>query len=847
MTSWIALIRLGWRNARRSPRRSLFVMALIALPVTAVVGGATGARMAVPSEADELRGRFGRADVVLAPDGGAEAAFAADLAAVLPDDARAVVAHGVGVRTADDYESMFLTDAPITDPVLEGRYELLKGRAPTRPGEIAPDRWAVDQYDLDVGDTLLFEGPAQRFTVVGVAVERESTRNQAAVVAPGSLAGDPLWYVDLGRTSVDDLRRALAERGYRAPDAPPGGRTVSFEVRGPPEVFVNGESDDNSAGPTKRDAASAGVFAAGVLAVGLAGLVASASFAVSLRRRQRELGLLGTVGADTRLLRRSVLLEGAVVGLLGSITGVGLGLLFARLARAPLEEAAGRLFGPLELHPVVLSGGLVLGTAGAAFAAWLPARAAARQSVVEALRARRPATPRRGRLAVAGVALAGLGLLGVAAGAAATSQGLLIGGGVAAFAGVLLAAPVAIERLSALAAPLPPTARIGVRDLARHRARSAALFAAVLAALTLPVAALAAVRSERAHAAEQYVPTMDETNLLLSTGLSGGPEVPAPSGGLQAPATQLADGLEGVVASGAIRQTVGASGSEADVLHAAGGSWSRRQKYPDPAQEGQPFSAEVVVADRSLLGALGIAHLAPELEAGSVLGVGPGTVDEGVVELLAGSRSLGEVPALEAAGPTGRELPGYLIAEHRARELGYQAGAPQGWLFRLDHRPTEDERDTARLIARRSDLLVSTEAGRFQPPVVSESVILAVAGAVALGVVVIVAALAAAEGRRERILLTAIGASPRAGRAAGAVGIAVLVLLAGLTASALGVGLVGAHQLGRGPTSEGGPGYSAVIPWSAVAFVSAAVPAAALAVAWLCNGRLDVRGLRTAR
>lgn len=847
MTSWLALVRLGWGNARRARRRTVLVMALIALPVAAVVGGATAARMAIPSAEDEVRGRFGRADVVLRASAGAEAAAASHLEAVLPDGARAVEVHNASARTADRYDSIFLTDAPVNDAIFEGRYRVLEGRAPTAAGEVAPDLWVTERYDLDVGDTLRFEGTTgDDLTVVGVAVQTERTHDQAAFVAPGSITERPSWYVDLGDATVEEFERALAQPVQRdtigrpagpeaAPTSPPVGALFEVEAR-----------DDPPNGPGKREATSAGVFAAGVVAVGLAGLVASASFAVSLRRRQRELGLLGAAGADARMLRRSVLLEGAVVGLLGGGVGAAVGLIAVLLIRLRLEEAAGRLFGTLELSAAIIIGGLFLGGAGAAFAAWLPARAAARQSVVEALAARRPSTQRRGRFALGGAVFAGGGLLLVAAGAASRSQPLLIGGALAAFAGVLTGAPVIIERLSAVAGPLPATARIGVRELARNRARSAALFAAVLAALTLPVAAVAAVRSERAHAAEQYVPAIGKTNMLLSAS-PGDAEPTANAGRLRAAVDQFKEEVEGLEVSGSIRPVLATLGEEGDQVRASGGSWSRRQKYIDPGREGAPVIGEVIVADRRLLEALGVGGSAAELEAGLVLGVGPGTVDGGAVELGSAAGSLGSVPAVETSAHPGFELPSYLIGEERAHELGFAVGEEQGWLFRLDHRPTAEERDVLFVIAARHDLLPSTEVGRFQPPVLGERMVLGLGGIAALVVVSIVAGLAAAEGRSDRVLLTAIGASPRAGRAAGALGTAVLVFLAGAAAAALGVGLVGAHQLGRGPSWDGGPGYTAAIPWNAITFAIAVVPSAALAITWLCNGRVDPRDVRGAR
>ena len=158
----------------------------------------------------------------------------------------------------------------------------------------------------------------------------------------------------------------------------------------------------------------------------------------------------------------------------------------------------------------------------------------------------------------------------------------------------------------------------------------------------------------------------------------------------------------------------------------------------------------------------------------------------------------------------------------------------------LDHPPTDTERNTARRIATPNNVLVSTESGRLDPPVLPERLVLGISGAVAIAIMAVIVSLSAAEGQRERALLAAVGASPAVRRLAGATGAATLTLLAGMLATVLGVGLIGAHQLWREPQWAGAPGYTAQLPVNATVFAIFVVPTAAFVIAWLLAGSGNV-------
>ena len=75
------------------------------------------------------------------------------------------------------------------------------------------------------------------------------------------------------------------------------------------------------------------------------------TFAIVLSQRIRELALLRTVGADPRQIRRSVLGEAFVVGVLASVGGIGGGILVAK----GLEALFGLMGADLPAYPLILA------------------------------------------------------------------------------------------------------------------------------------------------------------------------------------------------------------------------------------------------------------------------------------------------------------------------------------------------------------------------------------------------------------------------------------------------------------------------------------------------------------
>ena len=111
------------------------------------------------------------------------------------------------------------------------------------------------------------------------------------------------------------------------------------------------------------------------------------TFSILVAQRSRELALLRAIGASRRQVARSVLAEAAVVGLIGSAVGIGVGFVLAvgiklLFSRVGLDLSANELV----LRPRTVVVALVVGLLVTLASAYLPARRAGRVPPVAAMR-----------------------------------------------------------------------------------------------------------------------------------------------------------------------------------------------------------------------------------------------------------------------------------------------------------------------------------------------------------------------------------------------------------------------------------------------------------------------------
>ena len=215
---------------------------------------------------------------------------------------------------------------------------------------------------------------------------------------------------------------------------------------------------------------------------------------VTVAQRTRELGLLRCIGASTRQLRRSVLLESLVTGVVTALVGLLLGFGVASGLRALINTGtfSGQLPGhALTLTPRTVIAVLMVGCVATVLSALGPARRSGRVAPVAALLELPPPQGKHlGTRIVAGTVVFGSGVAALPI-AVATWQGpLILAGAVLSLTGLRLLGPLFAGRLaSAVGLPVAGALRmpgvLGRLNAVRNPERTAATASALAIGLAL--------------------------------------------------------------------------------------------------------------------------------------------------------------------------------------------------------------------------------------------------------------------------------------------------------------------------------------------------------------------------
>lgn len=808
----IPVLRIARRNVSRNRWRNVLVALLVLLPVAAMSGAVTYFATTTPSPEARATDEMGRADVIVYPS--LEDAGTAELIAALPPGSGVESFTWIDDRLVLAGRQLRVT-ATSMDPngLSAGRQTLLEGRYPAAPDEVAMTRPVIDLASAELGQQVEL-ARAGRHTVVGV-IEVPLALNARRVLLHPSHADDSRWAQE--RSWLVDLPDWV-----EMPIEP--ALPYEIEVSLHPQFSASPRSSwswSGDSGPAKI-----GTLVFGALALIMTVLVASAAFAVSTRRRQRELGLLAAVGASRRHLAGTVAGEGLLLGLVGAAVGIVVGMGAVAVSAPWLDDLTNRRNPPVQLDvlTMVVAGGL--GLLAAMIAAAIPAWSAARLPVVVALSGRRPPQASARRVLVLGLVLIVAGTAMTAAGATSlladpasdTAFMLLAAGAIVGILGFGATSPWLIERLEWIGQRLPLTPRIALRDAARARSRSAPIVTAMLAGLAATIAMAAFLSSYSAWMDTQWRPWARADQLFIEGSEAGfaGPEI----------AREL-----DAVASGALTPIT----TEGQITYTANGTLP--QLGPDEYECSACAStdAELVVGDAELLTALGAESAGEALADGRavILTSGPVRVGEALFVGQAEDGDLRQVPIPMTTADAGVDgpsaLPGAVIPTSLAAELDLTA-APfaSTYVIRLNRDVTESD------VERADGLVASLDEtyarAPLDPPRSDDTPRWAITIAsflFALSVAAIAVALGEAESRPDQRTLLAVGADPRIRRRIVASRAGVLGLLAGHLA--LPAGLIPAWGL---LASRGVP---MVLPVAELALVVIALPLAAILGALLLS------------
>lgn len=782
------LARLARRDVLRHRLRSLLVMLLVLLPVAAMVGGIAVYRTITPTQERWDAASMGRADLVsmgtsraalvsLLPAGSAiEAMTSAGGRIVLPGARPSVMLRGLNV-----------------DGLAAGILTLIDGVAPKGPDQVAISASVAKLAGTAIGGKLELDGLGTR-TVVGIVENPMYLGDRVVIVDPEAVTlGDEAsvtWLVGLP-AGTDPESVVAAITGPRTGEQP-----VSIQSR--QSARLSGLVGD-TVSPT--------ILVLGSLALVESALIASAAFAVSIRRRQRELGLLAATGATPKQLAGTVVTEAALLGFVACTGGIVLGLAGAFAVSPWLDELTQRRNPSLVVDFGGLIGPAGIGFFAAMIAAIVPARTVSHMPVLLALSGRRPSDRPARRTLMIGLVAVGLAAIMTVAGATMRGAGdetlsivLLIGGAVVSPLGFGACGPWLLEKLEGVAAGLPLPGRMAFRETARGRSRSSPIVTAILAS----VAAVIALGSWQA--------SRDVENLRTWRPQLFADEI-AIQGAGAGPVRQLLGQEEGVVRGQAVQsllfdvQDVYATYQLPDAQDENG----RRINILDRCGNCNPgaFAAyQVYKISPATPDLLALAHAEgaePDLRAGRAVVLVSDIATASTLEILVYRDPGSSEPSQRLTVPVrlmhvpiaGDMLPQAFLPAATIRELGLVEATPEQTagehgvetlIVQYDHTVTGDDVAHAQQIAARypdTFAYVDTPPGRQGE--LFRLLVTALVLLFAVSVTGIAIALGEAESRPEQRTLLAVGADRALRRRIAASRAAVLTLLAGVLAVPAGL------------------------------------------------------------
>lgn len=280
-----------------------------------------------------------------------------------------------GDRNLRDYELEKADEAIIDDPLV----------FLAQPDSVIVSEKFCQRNGLKLNDHLTMrtmEGPKQ-FTIRGVM-----QGDGLASAYGGNLAIMDIYAAQMvfgrGRTfdridlsvsegqQVDQVKKSLqAALGPGLQVDPPNSRGQQFEAM------------------AKIYSMSANISSLFALFIGL--FLIYNTFSIAVTQRRGEIGILRALGATQGQVKRLFLVESGIAGLLGSLAGLGFGLLIARGMARYISDFMGEVYGAaqraeeISADPRLLLTALFLGVATSLIAGWIPARNAAAVDPVKAL------------------------------------------------------------------------------------------------------------------------------------------------------------------------------------------------------------------------------------------------------------------------------------------------------------------------------------------------------------------------------------------------------------------------------------------------------------------------------
>jgi putative ABC transport system permease protein len=847
MTGFTPLLRLAWRDIWRNKGRSTVVFLMILLPVLGVSAASTVIATAGISDAERVTGDLGTASMTLAfnQDEGTKVS-PAEAAPTMESDVRAALGSATetvlrvdgpirvttdkGATRVDAYES------ELSDPLLVGTYRLVEGRLPRSTDEVVVNGYLAGRGP-GLGEKLVVRDGPER-TVVGIVEDPFYKQPARAWGLHGSLIGNP--------DAAGAITNAVVFA--RTPGSLDMRKVASLGAKG---YFPTTREQDaaNYHDNWGLDGADFAVFVlVVVMALTEVALLAGPAFAVSARRRQRELALVSANGGTPRQVRAAVMATAFVIGGLAAVLGAAGGVVAGWLAAPVVERFQSSWFGDRAWSPSQVAGVALFGLVSAVLAALVPSWIASRQDVVRVLTGRRgdPAPMRFSPLLGIVLMVVGAGLTFIGVAATGSSYGeIWIGfGAVATVLGAVALMPLILRIVARLAGGTPLPVRYALRDGLRHRTRTVPAIGAVMATVAGVVALGIANSSQAAAGEKSYQPElpMGTAVVRLWSDNSFG-DVPRQWVAVEPVVKRLAPDavfLRGMVDEGGQSVSVNAGGK--DLFG----------DFYGPVNNGIVVASSVPSLPFGLSAAERAQADAVLARGGAVvIGDRPTRVSQVTLVRSASDPDDPEgnlVPSGKVTVPAaafvvkGRPLATSIVSERAAQRLGADV-AIAGALINRQVSPTEAKTLEEAVLDVADGGEVYVERG-WQPDseyAIIMLVLMVVGALLMVGGTVTATVLALADAAPDLATLSAVGAAPRTSRAV-AMGIAFVI---GGIGAALGV-VVGAvpglaatwpmtaHNAYYGNGYNGPGGHTVDVPWLLLAEIAVGVPVLLALVVGLC-------------
>lgn len=260
--------------------------------------------------------------------------------------------------------------------------QLVDGQWPLTRGQAALNRTAAEQGTIKVGDqvTMVTARGRETFALSGIYDTDMAVGGFAGLVIPeeqylekfapdGTVASASIGLKD--HATAGEVRDALAKEHP--------GWTL--------QTGTEKANDETKAIKDQLAFLNYFLWAFGAISLLVGSFIISNTFSMIIAQRLREFALLRGIGASRGQITGSVLAEAAVVGAIGSVLGIFAGIGLSRGIIAVMNaQGVGLPDAGLAVNTTAIVLPLVVGVVVTLFAAWAPARRAARIHPVQAMR-----------------------------------------------------------------------------------------------------------------------------------------------------------------------------------------------------------------------------------------------------------------------------------------------------------------------------------------------------------------------------------------------------------------------------------------------------------------------------